>query len=187
MNELQHRCRSTHILGVRSIFARIYPNLPENVWAIFCALHEDRILDDLQKNVFMWLWVPFSQIKARRAPFLLAFLGSLPRFSGILRRFSQISPGFSPNQIFWGCACTPCTPASCTTELKYSYYWSKKSLSKKKRIVNYYGRHNMNESHWFQVSINVHKTPMECFEYTLAPRRRPPRYHGHFNAVFPIR
>jgi len=104
----------------------------------------------------MWLWVPFSQIKARWAPFLLAFLGSLPRFSGILRRFSQIlprfhliSPGFSPNQIFWGCACTPYT-----TELKYSCYWNKKSLSKKKRIVDYYGRHNMNETRWFQVSIS---------------------------------
>jgi len=37
----------------------------------------------------------------------------------------------------------------------------------------------MNETHWFHVSIscwrlettstNVHKTPVECFEYTVAP------------------
>jgi len=25
-----------------------------------------------------------------------------------------ILPGFSPNQTFWGCGCTPCTPASYT-------------------------------------------------------------------------
>ena len=61
----------------------------------------------------------FFQIKGRWAPIFLVFLGSLPRFSGILRRFSQILPrftlilpGFSPNQNFWGCACTP---ASYTT------------------------------------------------------------------------
>ena len=54
----------------------------------------------------------------------------------------------------------------------------------------------MNEAHGFQVSIscwrhesisiNVHKTPVECFEYTVAPRQRPPRYHDHFNAIFPM-
>jgi len=54
----------------------------------------------------------------------------------------------------------------------------------------------MNENHWFQVSIsgwrletisiNVDKTPVECFEYAVAPRRRPPRYHDRFNAVFPM-
>ena len=27
---------------------------------------------------------------------------------------------------------------------------------------------------------------MECFEYTVTPRRRPPHYHNHFNAVFPM-
>jgi len=35
------------------------------------------------------------------------------------------------------------------------------------------------------ISINVNKTPVACFEYTLAPRRRAPRYHDHFDAVFP--
>jgi len=34
-------------------------------------------------------------------------------------------------------------------ELTYLHYWNKKSL-RKKRIVNWYGRHNMNETHWFQ-------------------------------------
>ena len=55
--------------------------------------------------------------------------------------------------------------------------------------------HAMYETHWFQVSISywrletisisVHRTPMECFEYTVAPIRRPPHYHDRFNAVFP--
>ena len=34
----------------------------------------------------------------------------LPRFSGILRRFLGILPGFSTNQYFWGWDCTPCNP-----------------------------------------------------------------------------
>jgi len=36
------------------------------------------------------------------------------------------------------------------------------------------------------ISINVHKIPVERFEYTVAPRRRPPRYDDHFNAAFPM-
>jgi len=54
----------------------------------------------------------------------------------------------------------------------------------------------MNEAHRFQVSIscwrletisiNVHKTPVECFEYTVAPGRRPSYYHDPFNAVLPM-
>ena len=54
----------------------------------------------------------------------------------------------------------------------------------------------MNETHWFQVciscwrletvSVNVHETPMECFEYTVAPRRQPSLYHDQFNEVFPM-
>jgi len=54
----------------------------------------------------------------------------------------------------------------------------------------------MYETHWFQVSIfcwrletisiNVNKTRVECFEYTVASRRRSPSYHDQFNAVFPM-
>ena len=51
----------------------------------------------------------------------------------------------------------------------------------------------MNETHWLSlhflletwiITINIHKTPVECFEYRVAPRRRPHHYHDHFNAVF---
>ena len=35
------------------------------------------------------------------------------------------------------------------------------------------------------ISVNAHKTPVECFKY-MAPRRQPTRYHEHFNAVFPM-
>jgi len=82
---------------MRKISARISPNLPEkNLGHFLC----ERILkptffwDDLQKEY----WAPF-----------------LSSFSGMLRRFSKILPGFSPNQNIWGSACTPCTPASYTT------------------------------------------------------------------------
>ena len=49
---------------------------------------------------------------------------------------------------------------------------------------------------WFQVSvscwrlesisINFNKTPVDYFQYTLAPHRQPPRYHDRFNAVSPV-
>jgi len=52
----------------------------------------------------------------------------------------------------------------------------------------------MKEAHCLQVSIScwrlesisiyVQKTPVECFEYAVATRRRPLRYHNYINAVF---
>jgi len=76
-------------------------------------LHEDRILDDLQKKTKKCLhviWAPFSQIKARWAPFFsnqsmlgadfACIFGSLPRFLLILPGFLEVLPGFSPNQTF---------------------------------------------------------------------------------------
>jgi len=62
-------------------------------------------LDDLhKKGLHVISEAIFLQIKARWVPFL-------PDFNG----FSGILPGFSPNQNFWGCSCTPYTPASYTT------------------------------------------------------------------------
>jgi len=57
----------------------------------------------------------FCKIKAHTA--------ILQRYSHIFPKYPQIFPGlykvffpgFSPNQMFWGCACTPCTPASYTS------------------------------------------------------------------------
>ena len=37
------------------------------------------------------------------------------RFCPDFHGFSDVLPGFLPNQNVWGCACTPCTPASHTT------------------------------------------------------------------------
>jgi len=63
---------------------------------------------------FYKCWSPFFAVKQRWSPFLhgvfrdfACFSGILPRFSGILPKFLGISPGFSTNQNFWGCACTP--------------------------------------------------------------------------------
>jgi len=120
--------RAGKIFGVRIIFVRIFPNLPEKYFCHF-----------LCEYFFMTTvvgWPPknhsscdsahvgrhFFQIKVRRAPLLPLFSGNLPKFSRILQRFTQIFadfsriseilPGFLPNQNFWGCACTLCTPAS---------------------------------------------------------------------------
>jgi len=56
-------------LEVQRIFAEISPNLPEKLQK-----------NDFQKNVFIWVWAPFSHIIAR--------------ISRILRRRSKILPGF---------------------------------------------------------------------------------------------
>ena len=87
------------------------------------------------KNVFHLFfcksWAPFLKVKQRWAPFLPRLSGILPRylgilfgFSGILPKFSEMLPGFSTNQNFWGCACTPYTPASNTTGLKHTFFCS---------------------------------------------------------------
>ena len=57
------------------------------------------------------MWAPKQRFQVffckRWAPFFLEFSGILPRYLGILL-------GFLTNPHFWGCACTPCTPASYT-------------------------------------------------------------------------
>jgi len=125
-----HRCRSRQIFGVRRIFVRISPNLPENFLGHFlCGYFLTKSIFGAISSKQSTLGAICFQIKRRWAPFLLICSSSLPRFSGILRRFSQILsrflrilpgfsgilPGFSPNQKFWECACTSCTPASYTT------------------------------------------------------------------------
>ena len=130
-------------LRMRRVFARISPNLPEKVLGrksflceIFLRLYFGWPLKrspcDVGRHFFYQIkagWAPFFQIKVGYhlfqieklwAPFLLVFSRSLPRFfwilwrfSQVLPRFPQILPGFSINQNFWGCACTP---ASYTTD-----------------------------------------------------------------------
>ena len=89
-------------LGVRKIFARIFPNLPERFWAtlltnFFPKDHEDLFFGMTSKKglhvFFCKRWAPFYEIKQGWAPFL-------PGFSEILPRFSRILPGFSINQNF---------------------------------------------------------------------------------------
>ena len=56
-------------------------------------------------------WAPFSLIFST---FCTYFHGFCERFSEILSRFPRILSEFSPNQNFWGCACTPFAPAPTT-------------------------------------------------------------------------
>ena len=62
----------------------------------------------------------FFQVKTRWTPFacifrefaqIQRFCEGFHRFSRMLITCSGIFPGFSPNQNFWGRACTPCTQA----------------------------------------------------------------------------
>jgi len=96
-------------LGMRKIFARIFPYVPEKFLRDFSLQilshidHEDLfgVTSKQGSSCVFWFWR--KEFK-RWAPFL-------PEFSGIL-------PGLSTKQSFWGFACTP---ASCTTDPS-SYY-----------------------------------------------------------------
>ena len=98
------------VLGVRRIFARISSNLPETFCAVNLCLQifshknrEDIFWYDLKKGLHVFstnVDRHFLKSKNFLAPFL-------PRLSGTLLRFSEILPGFSTNQNFWECACTP--------------------------------------------------------------------------------
>jgi len=58
----------------------------------------------------------------------------------------------------------------------------KQKLEQKKRLVNEYGRHKLIAFkspfvallQTWNMSINAHKTPVECFEYTVASQHHTP-------------
>jgi len=119
-------------LGVQRIFAQIFPNLSKK---LSCNFSRQFLWYDLQNYglhlFFCKPWAPFFEFKQRWASILPRFSWILPRylgilfvFSGILPKFSEILPKFKDfARIFnksklLGCACTPCTPASCTTGSK---------------------------------------------------------------------
>jgi len=125
-----NRCRSRQILGVRSIFAQISPNVPEKMTSKkTTAFHF--ILGAFFSNqststaIFAQIFSKLSQISLNcpknlqkrhlQLDFGRHFLKTkhikpiLRRFSHILPRLPKILPGFegfSPHQNFWGCACT---------------------------------------------------------------------------------
>ena len=63
-----------------------------------------------KRKLFKLVWAPLGAIIAHIFRSLLRFSGILWGLSEILPRFPRIFPGFLPNQNFWGCACTLCTP-----------------------------------------------------------------------------
>jgi len=90
-----HRCRSRQIFGCERILPEFLQTCPKTFRATLCvsiSSHTDHCRDDLQKNrsscYSPHVECQFIKIKQRWAPFLAAFSGSLPRISGILRKFS---------------------------------------------------------------------------------------------------
>jgi len=118
-------------LEMPRIFARIFPNMPEKLKVVpttfaykfsFTKIMKTFLWCDLCKNglhlFFCKRWAPFFEVKQGWAPVLLGFSGILPRCLGILSGFSGIWPGFSRNQNFSGCACTP-SPTPLIIETRY--------------------------------------------------------------------
>ena len=97
-----HGRRSRQILGVRRVFARISPNLPEKLFGQFLPTNflpqwswRPFLVWPPKKGLHVFFretWVPLFDVKQHWALFL-------PGFSGILLRFSA-------NQQNWGWACT---------------------------------------------------------------------------------
>jgi len=110
--------KSRHISGGAKEFCPNFPNLALKIifGPLFVRIRQYFFMTTVcgmtskRKKVFLWFWPgrePFSHIKIRSAPFLSVFSGSLPTLSAILRRLSQILPGFSPNQSFDGAPGSP--------------------------------------------------------------------------------
>jgi len=107
-------------LGVRKILAQNFPNLPKKL--------QKMSLPTQEKSLHV-IWSPFfsnqSTMGAIFARIFREFAEIIRGFTKVFTYFAQIStilsvfwgilPGFSPNQNFWGCTCTP---ASYTTEAK---------------------------------------------------------------------
>ena len=107
---LWQRCRSREIWRDEGLM----PEFPQTFPKIICVNFAYRFSPTKIMKTFFGMiskigglhvffckrWAPFLEVKQYWAPFLHGF-------SEILLRFSGISPGFSTNQNFRGCACTP--------------------------------------------------------------------------------
>ena len=118
-----HRCRSRHVFGGAKDFV---PKFARKVFGkLLCvsiSFHTNQFWDDLQKKSSSHVGCQFIKIKQRWAPFLAVSSGSLPRISCIL-------PGFSTNQNFWRCACTPASYTSDSTNRFFVFTKSETSFS----------------------------------------------------------
>jgi len=113
----------TRVFRKKQIFAGakdFCPNLPKKL----CNFCRPFSWCDLQINGLHLFFCKTG------APFLPRFSGILPRylgilfgFSGILTKFSRILPGFSTNQNFWGCACTPSTTAHKVRKMTVNFFY----------------------------------------------------------------
>ena len=85
----------------------------------FCPNSPNSKKSDRQKKLFVILGAIFSNQSMLGAIFarVCSDFQGFCEDSEILSRFPGILPGFSPNQNFWGCACTP---ASYTTGQSHS-------------------------------------------------------------------
>jgi len=116
-------------LEMRGVFRWISPNLPEKILGHFLCeyfLMKTGLSDDLQKQgLYVILGAIFSNQSTLGAifnPISWDFAQIFRDFAKVFTDFTQIStdfsgilPEFSPNQNFWGCASTLCTPTSYTT------------------------------------------------------------------------
>jgi len=188
-------------MGVRRIFAQISPELARKLLGhLLCVAWRQNFGWPTKKRLHVTLGAIFSNQSTLDVIFACIF----GEFAQIFRDFEKVFTDFAQISLNFARIFTKSKLLGVHLHPRLLHHWTEvfillkqKKLEQKKRIVNYYGRHNMNETRWFQVSvscwrletisINVLKTPVEYFEYTAAPRRWPPRYHDHFNAVFPIR
>ena len=106
------------VTGFLSLRENVFPLKRRHRWvrptskrAVLCYGSNDTFTDSLaqKKCLHFDFGCHFYKIKAHSV--------ILRTFSQILPKFPHISPGFSLNQKFWGCGCTPCTPASYTSAL----------------------------------------------------------------------
>jgi len=131
-NRWKHRW-SKQIYGVRRIFSRIFPNLPEKFLCDFCL----QIISHKDHEKLILVWPPKKGLHMFLGAIFLSqtTLGAMfPGFSGILPRFSEILSEFSTNLNFCGCACPPCTPSFYSTGSKAFLFYRENNSELQKRL-----------------------------------------------------
>ena len=112
----RHFFKSKHIKDNFAKFPRTCPNFPKLDQENF-----EKVPPKLKKRLHLILGIICCKSKHIKW-FRKGFHTLSSSFPGILSRFQGNVPGFSPDQNFWGYACTPCTHAYYTSG-KQHFAW----------------------------------------------------------------
>jgi len=118
----KYRCRNKQIFGGAKDFCPNFSKLAQKLLCNFCRPFLVWPFKKWSSLVFLQtLGENFLKLSNVGRHFYPNFQGFFLEIWGFCLDFQGFCPNFrrfSTNQLFWGCTCTPCTPASYTTVQK---------------------------------------------------------------------